>query len=68
MRKIVVFILFAFLTTQVIVAQQSRGDSLYNLGLLNQAIEAYSVEFEQEKQRADPDIDVLMDFISRRCM
>lgn len=60
MQKIIFLISIAFLLSLQISAQSSSGDSLYNLGLLDQAIEAYSAEFNVEKNSDQPDLEHAM--------
>ncbi|MBN2728921.1 MAG: tetratricopeptide repeat protein [Bacteroidales bacterium] len=60
MRKNIFLISIAFLLSLQISAQSSFGDSLYNLGLLDQAIEAYSAEFNVEKNSDQPDLEHAM--------
>ncbi|PLW91768.1 MAG: hypothetical protein C0592_14270 [Marinilabiliales bacterium] len=64
MQKIYLFIISVLFVVMQTGAQNSRGDSLYNLGQLDQAIEAYSDEFEVEQSKAKPDIKYLMDIMA----
>ena len=60
MRKLILLTGILALLSICLKAQTSRGDSLYNLGQLDQAIEAYSQEFDSVRLSADPDVAYAM--------
>lgn len=69
LRFFLLFSLVLFSNVEALVADthvdnESKGDSLYQLGQLNAAIDAYHIEFEKEKAEKNPDIETLMNLMA----
>lgn len=52
------------LADDMLLDNESKGDSLYQLGQLNAAINSYSLEFEKEKAKKNPDVQIMMNLMA----
>lgn len=62
--SVILFILVGVLFFQPTVQAQSAGDSLYNLGFLDQAIDEYTAEFNAEKNSVQPNLEHAMQLMT----